>query len=304
MFAAILVWALLPWLDTSRVRSANFRPILRQLFWILMVVVVHSRLSGCSRRRTSNFDLLTARSCRSRSCSCRSSCTFYYFVHFLVIMPVVGLMETPHAGARKHLEGGVGEERRIGQACRRRRAAESACRERTDENSELFLPFCFAIGFAGIALGRRTHAAKHPEHQSVELGRRVRHVRPAAAAARVSGLQGSLRGLPRHALCCVPQSVAAGRTGVQRSPGEGDRGRLQVPRARRQGRSRSSAAARPPTVFRRRLRTRSPRVRRTTTRFRRTFRSSSRRVTPGPTTSTRCSPVIRRRRQASVCCRG
>ena len=39
MFSAIFVWALLPWLDTSRVRSNRFRPIMKQLFWILMFVI-------------------------------------------------------------------------------------------------------------------------------------------------------------------------------------------------------------------------------------------------------------------------
>ena len=34
MFASILVLFVLPWLDTSRVRSASFRPVYRILFWI------------------------------------------------------------------------------------------------------------------------------------------------------------------------------------------------------------------------------------------------------------------------------
>src|SRR5579884_953321 len=35
MFGAILMLALVPWLDTSRVRSATFRPLYRQFFWVL-----------------------------------------------------------------------------------------------------------------------------------------------------------------------------------------------------------------------------------------------------------------------------
>jgi len=38
LFAAILVWAFLPWLDTSYVRSAKFRPIFRQLFFVFALV--------------------------------------------------------------------------------------------------------------------------------------------------------------------------------------------------------------------------------------------------------------------------
>jgi quinol-cytochrome oxidoreductase complex cytochrome b subunit len=40
LFAGILVWAFLPWLDTSYVRSARFRPIFRQLFWVFGVVCI------------------------------------------------------------------------------------------------------------------------------------------------------------------------------------------------------------------------------------------------------------------------
>jgi ubiquinol-cytochrome c reductase cytochrome b/c1 subunit len=40
LFGAIFVWAFLPWLDTSFVRSARFRPIFRQLFWVFGVVCI------------------------------------------------------------------------------------------------------------------------------------------------------------------------------------------------------------------------------------------------------------------------
>jgi ubiquinol-cytochrome c reductase cytochrome b subunit len=33
MFAAILVWFFLPWLDKSPVRSATYRPLFRKFFW-------------------------------------------------------------------------------------------------------------------------------------------------------------------------------------------------------------------------------------------------------------------------------
>jgi quinol-cytochrome oxidoreductase complex cytochrome b subunit len=38
LFGAILVWAFLPWFDTSYVRSAKFRPIFRQVFWVFGIV--------------------------------------------------------------------------------------------------------------------------------------------------------------------------------------------------------------------------------------------------------------------------
>ena len=40
MFGSIGVLFLLPWLDTSRVRSANYRPLYRQFFWIFVAVAI------------------------------------------------------------------------------------------------------------------------------------------------------------------------------------------------------------------------------------------------------------------------
>ena len=40
MFAAIFILMLLPWLDTSKVRSAIFRPIYRKFFWVLVITVI------------------------------------------------------------------------------------------------------------------------------------------------------------------------------------------------------------------------------------------------------------------------
>jgi ubiquinol-cytochrome c reductase cytochrome b subunit len=40
MFASILLLFLLPWLDTSPVRSNNYRPLSRLLFWVFVVVAV------------------------------------------------------------------------------------------------------------------------------------------------------------------------------------------------------------------------------------------------------------------------
>ncbi len=37
MFSSILILFVLPWLDTSRVRSARFRPVYKLLFWIFLI---------------------------------------------------------------------------------------------------------------------------------------------------------------------------------------------------------------------------------------------------------------------------
>ena len=40
MFSAILMFFFLPWLDTSPVRSNNYRPLMKQLFWIFVVDIL------------------------------------------------------------------------------------------------------------------------------------------------------------------------------------------------------------------------------------------------------------------------
>ncbi|MFM9863343.1 MAG: cytochrome bc complex cytochrome b subunit [Micropepsaceae bacterium] len=95
MFGAIFVWALLPWLDTSRIRSNNFRPIMKQLFWILMVVIFLLGYLGAQTADDSNLVFFGAELPIGKLLLSQLL-TFYYFAHFLIITPVVGLMETPN----------------------------------------------------------------------------------------------------------------------------------------------------------------------------------------------------------------
>ncbi|MBP6012739.1 MAG: cytochrome b N-terminal domain-containing protein [Alphaproteobacteria bacterium] len=94
MFGAIFVWALLPWLDTSRVRSNNFRPIMKQLFWILMIVIFLLGYLGAQTADDSNLVFFGVELPIGKLILAQIL-TFYYFLHFLVITPMVGLMETP-----------------------------------------------------------------------------------------------------------------------------------------------------------------------------------------------------------------
>jgi quinol-cytochrome oxidoreductase complex cytochrome b subunit len=82
MFGSILVWFVLPWLDTSKVRSAAYRPIYRQLFWILMVVFFALGVVGANPAE--GWWIVAGQ-----------ILTFYYFAHFLILLPLVGLLETP-----------------------------------------------------------------------------------------------------------------------------------------------------------------------------------------------------------------
>ena len=80
MFGSIAILAFLPWLDTSRVRSANYRPLFRQFFW--MFVVVSVGLGWLGSKPAEGGYVIAAR-----------ILTFYYFAHFLIILPVLGLVE-------------------------------------------------------------------------------------------------------------------------------------------------------------------------------------------------------------------
>ena len=80
MFSAILILAALPWLDTSKVRSAVFRPIYKQFFWLLVIDVLVLGYMGAMPAEGTY--LLISR-----------IATIYYFAHFIIIMPILGFME-------------------------------------------------------------------------------------------------------------------------------------------------------------------------------------------------------------------
>jgi len=80
MFASIFVLVILPWLDTSKIRSALFRPLYKQFYWILVLDVLVLGYMGALPPE--GIYLLIAR-----------VATAYYFIHFLVILPVLGFKE-------------------------------------------------------------------------------------------------------------------------------------------------------------------------------------------------------------------
>ncbi len=83
MFSAILLLFFLPWLDTSPVRSNNYRPLMRQLFWIFVVDVLILGICG-GKPAGEPWLRISARSRRA-----------YYFAHFLILMPLVSRIEKP-----------------------------------------------------------------------------------------------------------------------------------------------------------------------------------------------------------------
>jgi ubiquinol-cytochrome c reductase cytochrome b subunit len=76
MFASIFVLVILPWLDTSKIRSAVFRPMYRQFYWILVIDVLLLGYMGAMPAEGTY--LLIAR-----------VATSYYFIHFLIILPIL-----------------------------------------------------------------------------------------------------------------------------------------------------------------------------------------------------------------------
>lgn len=74
MFGAVLVLFVLPWLDRSNVRSARYRPLFRNLFWVFLLnCFVLGWIGG---KPPEGVYLIIGR-----------LATLYYFVHFLIFLP-------------------------------------------------------------------------------------------------------------------------------------------------------------------------------------------------------------------------
>ena len=82
MVSAIFVLFLLPWLDTSKVKSATFRPIYKKIYWLLVVDVVV--LTWVGGKPPEGYFILIGR-----------IATIYYFSHILILMPIIGFLEKP-----------------------------------------------------------------------------------------------------------------------------------------------------------------------------------------------------------------
>ena len=82
MFGSVLVLFIVPWLDRSPVRSARYRPIYKQLFWVLVIdCLVLGWVGG--NPPEGMFVIIG------------QVATLYYFAHFLILMPLLSVIETP-----------------------------------------------------------------------------------------------------------------------------------------------------------------------------------------------------------------
>jgi ubiquinol-cytochrome c reductase cytochrome b subunit len=80
MFASILLLFFLPWLDKSPVRSGSYRPTFRIFFWILVAdVLVLGYVGG--KPAEEPYVMIS------------QLATIYYFAHFLIILPLLSMVE-------------------------------------------------------------------------------------------------------------------------------------------------------------------------------------------------------------------
>jgi quinol-cytochrome oxidoreductase complex cytochrome b subunit len=84
MFSAILVLCFLPWLDTSKVRSAKYRPVYKVFFWLFVASAI-------------GLGYLGAMPAEGGYVLASRLLAVYYFAFFLIVMPLLGLFETPRA---------------------------------------------------------------------------------------------------------------------------------------------------------------------------------------------------------------
>ena len=82
MFGAIVVMALSPWLDTSSVRSGRYRPQFKWWFAILVVDFIVLMWCGAMPAEEPYATIALIGSA-------------YWFAYFLLILPILGIIETP-----------------------------------------------------------------------------------------------------------------------------------------------------------------------------------------------------------------
>ena len=80
LFSAIVVLAVIPWLDRSPVKSAKYRPAYRFFFWVFVLICIGLGYLG-SQEPTEGLALIAR------------IFTFGYFAFFLIIMPVLSFTE-------------------------------------------------------------------------------------------------------------------------------------------------------------------------------------------------------------------
>ena len=190
MFGSILVLFVLPWLDTSRGAQravpADLPAVDLAAGWSAVIL-----LGVCGAHKPEGIWVVLSR-----------VCTLYYFLHFLVILPVLGKLERPlplpDSISRPVL-------RRRRRPAARRAPRPSRWRRRDARALVRRLPAaCCSLAAVRLATpavgaGRSADTAA----AAVELRGAVRHLRPRRRAARLPGLFRGLLGLPLDEASCT-----------------------------------------------------------------------------------------------------
>lgn len=98
MFGSIFVLFVLPWLDKHPVRSGRFRPFFK-LFYVMLLVTCLT-LGWVGSQQPEGWPLFIGR-----------VATFYYFFHFLVILPTLSKFERPLSLPESLLKPETGKKR-------------------------------------------------------------------------------------------------------------------------------------------------------------------------------------------------
>src|ERR1700712_4518824 len=96
MFGSILLLFFLPWLDSSPIRSANFRPKARIAFWVLVADVLV--LGYCGGSPADPIYIILGQIAAA-----------YFFLHLLVILPLISRSERPRPLPNSITEAVLGE---------------------------------------------------------------------------------------------------------------------------------------------------------------------------------------------------
>ncbi len=82
MWTSVFVLFFVPWLDTSKIKSARFRPLYKHFFWVFVIICV--TLGWVGSQPPEGWPLVVGR-----------VATTYYFLHFFVVLPLLGKFEKP-----------------------------------------------------------------------------------------------------------------------------------------------------------------------------------------------------------------
>lgn len=80
MFVSLLILLILPYVDLGRVRSSQFRPLMKIAFWFLVVDFLILMWIGSMHPTSPYLEI-------------GQFATAFYFAYFIVIVPLIGLIE-------------------------------------------------------------------------------------------------------------------------------------------------------------------------------------------------------------------